>query len=383
MKEVISELSRQLALGQPAALATVVRTQHSAPRPEGSSMLRLHDGSAVGSISGGCVEGAVYELGGAVLASGKPELESYGFSDDDAFAVGLTCGGMLDVFVEPVTGESFPELDSLVAAMGADRPVALATVIASPEPSSVGRHLVIDASGVRGTTGDPRADNVITDDARGLLASGTSSILTYGPEGQRLGTGVQIFVNSFAPKPRMIVFGAVDFASALAQQGKFLGYHVTVCDARPIFATPARFPSADAVVVQWPHKYLEDEASAGRIDANTVLCVLTHDSKFDVPVIDVALRLPAIGYLGAMGSQRTHQDRVARLLSVGLPEEQISRMASPIGLDIGGRTPEETAVSIAAEIVASRWGGSGRPLSNSRGRIHSPERRIVVSTTAG
>ncbi|CAN7503486.1 XdhC family protein [Pseudarthrobacter oxydans] len=383
MKEVISELSRQLALGQPAALATVVRTQHSAPRPEGSSMLRLHDGSAVGSISGGCVEGAVYELGGAVLASGKPELESYGFSDDDAFAVGLTCGGMLDVFVEPVTGESFPELDSLVAAIGADRPVALATVIASPEPSSVGRHLVIDASGVRGTTGDPRADNVITDDARGLLASGTSSILTYGPEGQRLGTGVQIFVNSFAPKPRMIVFGAVDFASALAQQGKFLGYHVTVCDARPIFATPARFPSADAVVVQWPHKYLEDEASAGRIDANTVLCVLTHDPKFDVPVIDVALRLPAIGYIGAMGSQRTHQDRVARLLSVGLPEEQISRMASPIGLDIGGRTPEETAVSIAAEIVASRWGGSGRPLSNSRGRIHSPERRIVVSTTAG
>ncbi|SLK14753.1 XdhC family protein [Arthrobacter sp. P2b] len=383
MKEVISELSRQLALGQPAALATVVRTQHSAPRPEGSSMLRLHDGSAVGSISGGCVEGAVYELGAAVLASGKPELESYGFSDDDAFAVGLTCGGILDIFVEPVTGESFPELNSLVAAIGADRPVALATVIASPEPSSVGRHLVIDASGVRGTTGDPKADNVIADDARGLLASGTSSILTYGPEGQRLGTGVQIFVNSFAPKPRMIVFGAVDFASALAQQGKFLGYHVTVCDARPIFATPARFPSADAVVVQWPHKYLEDEASAGRIDANTVLCVLTHDPKFDVPVIDVALRLPAIGYLGAMGSQRTHQDRVARLLSVGLPEEQISRMASPIGLDIGGRTPEETAVSIAAEIVASRWGGSGRPLSNSRGRIHSPERRSVVSTTAG
>jgi xanthine dehydrogenase accessory factor len=182
---------------------------------------------------------------------------------------------------------------------------------------------------------------------------------------------MRVFVWAFAPAPRMLVFGAIDFAAAVAKVGAFLGYHVTVCDARPVFATHSRFPEADEVVVKWPHKYLREEVDAGRIDPRTVVCVLTHDPKFDVPVLELALRLPEVAYVGAMGSRRTHEDRLKRLLDAGLTEEELSRLHSPIGLDLGARTPEETAVSIAAEIVARRWGGTGDPLSQTDGRIHA------------
>jgi xanthine dehydrogenase accessory factor len=163
----------------------------------------------------------------------------------------------------------------------------------------------------------------------------------------------------------MLVFGAIDFAAAVARAGKFLGYRVTVCDARPIFATRARFPDADEVVTDWPHRYLAGQA----VDARTVICVLTHDPKFDVPLLEVALRTPA-AYIGAMGSRRTHDDRLARLREVGLTEDELARLRSPIGLDLGARTPEETAVAIAAELIQLRWGGSGRPLTATTGRIH-------------
>ena len=171
----------------------------------------------------------------------------------------------------------------------------------------------------------------------------------------------------------MLVFGAIDFAAAVARMGNFLGYKVTVCDARPVFATNSRFPSADEVVVKWPHKYLREEIEAGRIDQRTVLCVLTHDPKFDVPLLEVALRLPdhqQVAYVGAMGSRRTHEDRMARLEEAGLTHEEIGRLSSPVGLDLGARTPEETAVSIAAEIIALRWGGKGERLASMEGRIH-------------
>jgi xanthine dehydrogenase accessory factor len=168
----------------------------------------------------------------------------------------------------------------------------------------------------------------------------------------------------------MLIFGAIDFAAALARQGSLLGYRVTVCDARPVFATAARFPTADEVVAEWPNRYLAAQHDAGEIDARTVICVLTHDPKFDVPLLEVALRLPAVGYLGAMGSRRTHDDRLARLREAGLTESELARLASPIGLDLGARTPEETAVSIAAEIITRRWGGGGRPLADVPGRIH-------------
>jgi xanthine dehydrogenase accessory factor len=229
---------------------------------------------------------------------------------------------------------------------------------------------VVGPEATHGSLGSTRADAAVADDATGLLAAGRSEVLTYGPDGQRRGAGMEVFVASYAPQPRMLVFGAIDFAAAIARQGSLLGYRVTVCDARPVFATRARFPTADEVVVEWPNRYLAAQQEAGEIDARTVICVLTHDPKFDVPLLEVALRLPEIGYLGAMGSRRTHEDRMARLREAGLTETELTRLHSPIGLDLGARTPEETAVSIAAEIIARRWGGGGRPLTQTNGRIH-------------
>jgi xanthine dehydrogenase accessory factor len=179
-----------------------------------------------------------------------------------------------------------------------------------------------------------------------------------------------VFVAAFAPRPRMIVFGAIDFASALARTGSFLGYRVTVCDARPVFATASRFPEADEVVVDWPHRYLAAQAESGAVDGRTVLAVLTHDPKFDVPLLEVALRLPEVAYVGAMGSRRTHDDRLARLREAGLTDDELARLSSPIGLDLGARTPEETAISMAAEIIALRWGGSGERLARTTGPVH-------------
>ncbi len=366
---MLSDLLAVWRAGGTAGVGTVVRTFRSAPRPPGAAMVVAPDGTVSGSVSGGCVEGAVYELATEVAADGLPRLQRYGVSDDDAFAVGLTCGGIIDVFVEAVSAVDFPELDDLADDIAGHRPVAVATVIAHPDADWVGRRLVLRQD-VTGTLGSPRADAAVTDDARGLLASGRSAVLTYGPDGQRRGEGMEVFVASYAPRPRMLVFGAIDFAAAVARQGTMLGYRVTVCDARPVFATTARFPTADEVVVDWPHRYLRAQAESGSIDGRTVVCLLTHDPKFDVPLLEVALRLPQLGYIGAMGSRRTHEDRIARLREVGLTDAELARLSSPIGLDIGARTPEETAVSIAAEIIASRWGGSGRPLTETDGRIH-------------
>ncbi len=377
MREVLDDLMTWWEAGETVGVGTVVATFRSAPRPAGASMLVGPDASAVGSVSGGCVEGAVYELAGTVVESGRPVLERYGVSDDDAFAVGLTCGGILDVWVEKVNRQTFPELGAVAADITAGRPVALATVVDHPDPAWLGRRLVVrpdeaveeGATGT-GSLGSSRADAAVRDDALGLLAAGHHATLTYGPDGERRGEGMRVFVWAFAPKPRMLVFGAIDFAAAVARVGSFLGYHVTVCDARPVFATTSRFPDADEVVVDWPHRYLAAEQEAGRIDQRTVLAVLTHDPKFDVPLLEVALRLPAVAYVGAMGSRRTHEDRTERLLAAGLEPAELERLSSPIGLDLGARTPEETAISIAAEIVAAQWGGTGDRLAGRDGRIH-------------
>src|SRR6478735_2303218 len=374
MREVLPELLEWWRAGEEVGVGTVVATFRSAPRPPGASMLVGPDGSAVGSVSGGCVEGAVYELAQTVVAEGTPRLHRYGVSDDDAFEVGLICGGILDVYVERVDQDTFPELGAVVDDLEHDRPVAIATVVDHPDPARVGRRMFVRPSGedaeVTGSLGSPRTDDAVRDDALGLLNSGHSAVLTYGPDGERRGEGMRVFVWAFAPAPRMIVFGAIDFAAAVARIGGFLGYHVTVCDARPVFATATRFPSADEVVVSWPHKYLQAEADAGRVDARTVLCVLTHDPKFDVPLLEVALTLPEVGYVGAMGSRKTHDDRIARLREAGLDEASLDRLSSPIGLDLGARTPEEPAVSIAAEIVALQWGGGGQRLQKTGGSIH-------------
>lgn len=378
MREVLPQLTQWWEQGKTIGMGTVVATFRSAPRPPGASMLVGPDGSAVGSVSGGCVEGAVYDLAREVVETGRPALHRYGISDDDAFAVGLSCGGILDVFVEKVDRDTFPELDVIAADLDADRPVAVATVVDHPDPERLGQRMVIRPDDVdveiTGTLGSSRIDDAVRDDALGLLATGRSETLSYGPDGERRGEGMRVFCWAFAPKPRMLVFGAIDFAAAVARMGSFLGYHVTVCDARPVFATVSRFPHADEVVTDWPHRYLAAEAEAGRIDARTVICVLTHDPKFDVPLLEVALRLPAVGYIGAMGSRRTHDGRIARLREAGLNDDELARLSSPIGLDLGARTPEETAVSIAAEIIAQRWGGTGKPLIHTDGRIHGTER---------
>ncbi|MEV6270405.1 XdhC/CoxI family protein [Kribbella sp. NPDC051936] len=381
MRDVLDRLLTWWQAGESVAVGTVVATFDSAPRPPGAVMLVGPGLEAVGSVSGGCVEGAVYQLGEEILSSGEPVLQRYGVSDESAFAVGLTCGGIIDVFVEKVDRESFPELGEVAADIAAGRPVAVATVVAHPDPARIGRRLVVRPAAVpdaeqasavlaSGGLGSDRADDAVVDDARGLLANGRSETLEYGPDGQRRGEGMRVFVSSFAPVPRMLVFGAIDFAAAVARLGSFLGYRVTVCDARAVFATASRFPFADEVIVDWPHRYLTGEAEAGRIDDRTVVCVLTHDPKFDVPLLEVALRLPQVAYIGAMGSRRTHDDRLKRLREAGLSEAELARLASPIGLDLGARTPEETAVSIAAEIIAQRWGGAGQRLSAAAGPIH-------------
>jgi xanthine dehydrogenase accessory factor len=345
-------------------MGTVVATFESAPRPPGASMIVGPDGVVVGSVSGGCVEGAVYDLATSVVEGAAPVLQRFGVSDDDAFAVGLTCGGIIDVFVEAISRESFPQLAQVVSDLREHRPVAVATLIDGNE-SSRGRRLVVWPERVSGSLGADGLDVAVTDDARGMLAGGRTGVRHYGANGERRVDEVAVFVSSYAPPPRMIVFGAIDFAAAVARIGKFLGYRVTVCDARPVFATRKRFPDADEVVVEWPHKYLGHTMT----DDRTVICVLTHDPKFDGPLLEVALRKPA-AYIGAMGSRRTHDKRLAQLREAGVPDDAIARLSAPIGLDLGARTPEETAVSIAAEIIADAWGGTGLRLAHLRDRIH-------------
>jgi len=386
VRDILGHIEKWWDTGETFGLATVVRTFHSAPREPGAALAVSAGGEVIGSVSGGCVEGAVYELAQQVCQSGQPVLQRYGVSDDTALSVGLTCGGIIDIFVEPVSKERYPELGAVAAAIRAGRPVAVTTVIDGPgragarrviwaraeEPAGGGNgHAPAPGSPAAGSpaagslaAGD-RLDQAVDDDARGMLAQGLTGVRHYGEHGERRLDELSVFVQSFAPPPRMLVFGAIDFAAAVARAGKFLGYRVTVCDARPVFATAARFPDADEVVVEWPHRYL------GRtpVDERTVICVLTHDPKFDVPLLEVALRTPA-GYIGAMGSRRTHDDRLARLREAGLTDDELARLRSPIGLDLGARTPEETAVSVAAELIQLRWGGSGRPLTDTAGRIH-------------
>lgn len=364
VRDIAAGLRGLLEGGAPFAVATIIGARGSSPRPAGAAMAVSADGEALGSISGGCVEGAVYGTAERVLGGEGAVVESYGYSDDDAYAVGLTCGGTLEVLVAPADREL---LAAWVEKVAVDEPVALATVVGGPAP--LGAQLLVGTSlgppWARGSLGTEGLDVAVTDDARGMLAAGQTGTRHYGPRGERRIDEVAVFVQSFTPPPRMLVFGATDFAAAVSRVGAFLGYRVTVCDARPVFATARRFPDADEVVCEWPHRYLQ----SAETDERTVMCVLTHDPKFDVPLLEVALRRPA-AYIGAMGSRRTHADRLRRLRAAGVGPEALSRLRSPIGLDIGARTAEETAVSIAAEIVQNRWGGSGRPLAATDGAIH-------------
>jgi xanthine dehydrogenase accessory factor len=393
--DIAGELHRWVEEGRDFAVATVVAVGGSAPRSPGAALAVDGDGEAVGSVSGGCVEGAVYELCVQALRTGEPVLERFGYSDEDAFAVGLTCGGVIDVLVTPVRAGDTGSTDGadrtdraggtdhtdpagrrvLAAALSAaarGEAAAVARVTRGPA-GLLGRALLVrpDGSHRGGLGGHDRLDRTAVAEAGAMLEAGRTGTIELTEDGSRCPGSLTLFVESSLPPPRMIVFGAIDFAAALVRAGAFLCYHVTVCDARPVFATRARFPDADEVVVDWPHRYLRGTATDGR----TVLCVLTHDAKFDVPLLQEALRMP-VAFVGAMGSRRTHEDRDRRLREAGLGERELARLRSPIGLDLGARTPEETALSIAAEIVAVRRGGTGAPLTGSAAPIHrdGPER---------
>ena len=371
MLDIAAELHRWEEEGRDFAVATVVAVGGSAPRGPGAALAVDSEGTVIGSVSGGCVEGAVYDLCVQALQDGRSLLEQFGYSDEDAFAVGLTCGGVLDILVSPVreTATARPVLSSALSAAARTEPAALARVVRGPA-ELLGAPLLVhpDGSYEGGLGGHPELDRTAAAEAVGLLDAGRTGTVDVSEDGSHCPGGLTLLVESNVPPPRMIVFGAIDFASALVRVGKFLGYHVTVCDARPVFATRARFPEADAIVVDWPHRYLRHTAT----DTRTVLCVLTHDAKFDVPLLETALRLP-VAFVGAMGSRRTHEDRNDRLREVGVTERELARLHSPIGLDLGARTPEETALSIAAEIVAARRGGTGVPLTGSRTPIHRRE----------
>ncbi|QNP68103.1 XdhC family protein [Streptomyces roseirectus] len=351
--------------GRPFALATVVDVRGSAPLPAGTSVAVDLDGNAAGSISGGCVEGAVYELCREVLEDGGgPRRAWFGYSDDDAFAVGLTCGGELDVLVQRVDPATRPHLGAVLTEAAEGRPAAVAQVV---DGSIAGALLGVygDTAFADRALDDGPAGRAVADKAAGQLRVGRTARIEVGGDADTCPERLSVLVHVAAARPRMLIFGAVDFAAALSRAGHFLGYRVTVCDARPVFATRARFPEADEVITDWPHRYL----ARTDVDSRTAVCVLTHDAKFDVPLLRLALEMP-VGYVGAMGSRRTHGERLERLREAGVTEGRLARLRSPIGLDLGARTPEETAVSIAAEIIAHAHRATGRPLSEGTGPIH-------------
>jgi xanthine dehydrogenase accessory factor len=368
MKEVLNDIERWRSQGKRVAVARVVGVEGSGPRDPGATMAVSEDGEVAGSVSGGCVEGAVVTEALAVLGAAPdgpnpaPKVCTFGYSDDEAFAVGLTCGGTIHLFIEP--------LDDLHLEVRTEQPVVLATEISGPHP---GAKLVAGPGRPpMGTLHDPDLDRVVTRDALAELESGFTVTRHYGVHGEARQEDVSVFIESFAPPPRMVIFGAVDFTAALARVAKVLGYRVTVCDARPVFATRTRFPMADEVVVDWPDRHLTAIQAKEPLGPRDAVCVLTHDPKFDVPAIVGALATNA-GYLGAMGSRRTHAERTARLRETGVTDADLARVMAPIGLDIAARTPEETAVSICAEIIALRAGVEGKrapSLRDTEGPIH-------------
>jgi xanthine dehydrogenase accessory factor len=375
MLNIADTLHRWCREGRPFALATVVDVTGSAPLPAGTSIAVDEDGGAVGSISGGCVEGAVYELCRQVLQDRRaPQRAWFGYSDEDAFAVGLTCGGELDVLVQRVDPGRQPHLATVLAEAVRGRPAAVAQVVNGPTELLGSLLGVLGDRQIAVTDLDGNTARAVADEARAVLRTGRTARSTLGGDADTCPERLSVLVHVAATRPRMLIFGAVDFAAALSQAGRFLGYQVTVCDARPVFATPARFPHADEVVTEWPHRYLEHT----EVDARTAVCVLTHDAKFDIPLLRLALTLP-VGYVGAMGSRRTHDERLRLLDKAGVTEEQLTALHSPIGLDLGARTPEETAVSITAEIIAHTNNASGLPLVQRTGPIHEP---VGLSTAA-
>jgi xanthine dehydrogenase accessory factor len=317
MRELLPTLVRRHAEGRRVAIETVVERRGSAPRDPGASLALNDLGEIAGSVTGGCVEPAVIQEAQAVLDGGPARLREYGIADETAFQVGLACGGTVGILVAALDTSLVPALD---AAVRADRAIGL-TLVAG------GEHL-----------GGQQLHEHPTGAVASLLEAGESALAEVD--------GETVFVHALTPRPALYVFGAIDHAAALARVGKLLGYRVTVCDARAAFVTSERFPEADELVVDWPDRFLR----RAPVDASTVICVLTHDEKFDVPALVAALETPAV-YIGAMGSKVTTADREERLRAEGVDDAGLGRIHAPIGLSIGARSPEEVAVAIGAEIV--------------------------------
>ncbi len=355
-----------LAAGRRVVAATLVERIGSAPLDPGAEMLVSDDGRIEGTVTGGCVEGALAQEAQAILGGQAPRLATYGISDEEAAGVGLMCGGTVRVFVHELTAEAAPVLAAVRAELEAGRPVALATLL---DGERAGAKLAVTESGVIGELGvTDLLNHSVARDARGFLDEGISRVRRYGAGGEVMGDDLAVYIQAFATQPRMIIFGAIDFSVAVARLAREVGYAVTICDAREAFASSPRFSNVAEVVIDWPDRYMEGRSLGPR----DVVLVFTHDRKFDEPALTAALASGA-GYVGALGSRRTHEQRRERLLEAGLAEAEIDRIHAPCGLDLGARTPEETAVSILAEVIAVRTGRSAESLRETQGPIHPPE----------
>lgn len=343
----------------PVALATVIGTRGNTPRGTGTALARTPSMGVLGAVSGGCVEAEVHRLCGLALAGAPPATVDFGYAPDDVFRIGLSCDGAMRVLVQMLS-PSDTAFATVVASVSAGEAIGWARVVSGPFTGHgiAVRDMFVPVGGLP----DPVLERRIAAEASVMLASGVSGLRVF----ERAGSPpTEVFVETFPALPRLLIYGAVDFSSALAELALPLGYRVTVCDPRPVFADPVRFPAGVEVVVDWPHRHFAATAP----DPGTSVCVLTHEPRFDVPLLALALRTP-LAFIGALGSRRSADRRAALLLAEGLSAEEIARLRAPIGLDLGGRSPHETALSILAELTAVRHGAGGGFLTGGTGPIH-------------
>jgi xanthine dehydrogenase accessory factor len=353
-----------LGQGRRVVCATLIERIGSAPLDPGAQMLIDDRGGIEGSVTGGCVEAALVEEAQGILGGADARVVTYGVSDDEAAEVGLMCGGTVRVFVHELGADAAPPLDAVAAARDANRPVARATLL---ETERAGATIAIDDDELTGSLGVTELlDRSVARDARGQLDEGVSRIRRYGAGGEVMGSDVAVYIQAFSSAPRMVIFGAIDYSAEIAKLGSDVGYEVTICDAREPFVTSARFSRHAEVVVDWPDRYMQGRALGPR----DVVLVFTHDPKFDEPALIAALGSGA-GYVGALGSRRTQEKRIERLRNAGLADEEIARIHAPCGLDLGARTPSETAVSVLAEVIAVRASRTGESLRETSGPIHA------------
>lgn len=355
--------------GHRVVVASLIETLGSAPLDPGAEMLVDDSGRIEGSVTGGCVEGALVEVAQEILGGGSPRVVQYGISDTTAAEVGLMCGGTVRLFVGELARSAIEPLRAVVDALDAQTPVALATVL---DGELSGRKIAVERDRATGQLGLEQLDRSVRRDALGCLDQGLTTIRSYSASGEVMGADIRVYIQGFATPPRMVIFGAIDFSVAVATLAREVGYRVTICDARQPFISSSRFSRVAEVAVDWPDRYLASQ----QLDERDVVLVFTHDAKFDEPALIAGLESGA-GYVGALGSRRTHEERLERLRERGVSEAALARVAAPCGLDIGARTPAETAISVLAEILALRAHRTGERLADTSGPIHSRHARAT------